>query len=85
MDDLKNSALPLRFVPSMVSTESIDQMIRAHQLKYIENVIEVEEEYKFNLMKFMEDSECLVDEEGKPIVTWKANKRGSRTFLMKGF
>ena len=50
----------------------------------IKQLSQVEEEYKFNLMKFMEDSECLIDEEGKTIVTWKENKRGSRTFLMKG-
>lgn len=45
---------------------------------------DVEEKYKFNIMQFMQDAECLVDEKGKPIVSWKANKRGSRTFLVKG-
>lgn len=50
----------------------------------IKQLSEVEEQYKFNIMQFMEDAECLVNEDGQPIVTWKANKRGSRTFLMKG-
>ena len=50
----------------------------------IKQLEEVEEQYKFNIMQFMEDAECLVNDEGKPIVTWKANKRGTRTFLMKG-
>jgi predicted phage-related endonuclease len=45
---------------------------------------EVEEKYKFNIMQFMQDAECLVNETGQPIVSWKANKRGSRTFLLKG-
>lgn len=45
---------------------------------------EIEDKYKFNIMQFMKDAECLVNETGQPIVTWKANKRGSRTFLMKG-
>lgn len=45
---------------------------------------EVEEKHKFNIMQFMKDAECLVNESGQPIITWKANKRGSRTFLMKG-
>jgi hypothetical protein len=43
-----------------------------------------EEQYKFNIMQFMQDAECLVDKEGRPIISWKANKRGSRTFLVKG-
>lgn len=50
----------------------------------IKALSEVEEKYKFNIMQFMQDAECLVDGEGKPIVSWKANKRGSRTFLLKG-
>lgn len=43
-----------------------------------------EEELRFNIMKHMKDAECLTDEEGNPLVTWKTNKRGSRTFLLKG-
>jgi putative phage-type endonuclease len=50
----------------------------------IKALSEVEEKYKFNIMQFMEDAECLTDVSGKPIITWKANKRGTRTFLMKG-
>jgi putative phage-type endonuclease len=50
----------------------------------IKQLSEVEEKYKFNIMQFMKDAECLINETGQPIVTWKANKRGSRTFLMKG-
>lgn len=50
----------------------------------IKQLNEVEEQFKFNIMQFMEDAECLVDDEGTPIVSWKTNKRGSRTFLVKG-
>lgn len=50
----------------------------------IKELSEIEEQYKFNIMQFMQDAECLVDNEGRPIVSWKANKRGTRTFLMKG-
>jgi hypothetical protein len=50
----------------------------------IKELTKDEERYKFNIMQFMKDSECLVDETGKHLVSWKANKRGSRTFLMKG-
>jgi putative phage-type endonuclease len=44
----------------------------------------IEEESRFKIMQYMEDNECLLDESGRPLVTWKANKRGSRTFLLKG-
>lgn len=50
----------------------------------IKQLSEVEDQYKFNIMQFMKDAECLVNDEGIPIISWKANKRGSRTFLMKG-
>lgn len=49
----------------------------------IKQLADIEEKFKFNIMQFMEDAECLVDGEGQPIVSWKANKRGSRTFLLK--
>lgn len=44
----------------------------------------IEEESRFNIMRYMEDNECLLDESGKPLITWKTNKKGSRTFLFKG-
>ncbi len=50
----------------------------------IKKFSDVEEQHKFNIMQFMQDAECLVDDNNKPIISWKANKRGSRTFLMKG-
>lgn len=50
----------------------------------IKQLSEVEDQYKFNIMQFMQDAEVLVNDEGTPIVSWKANKRGSRAFLMKG-
>lgn len=44
----------------------------------------IEEESRFNIMQHMNDAECLVDDSGRPLVTWKTNKKGSRTFLLKG-
>ncbi len=43
-----------------------------------------EEEAKFHIMGFMKDSECLVDANNRPVVTWKPNRKGSRMFLFKG-
>jgi len=50
----------------------------------IKELSEKEETYKFNIMRYMKDAECLADDEGRALVSWKANKRGSRTFLVKG-
>ena len=50
----------------------------------IKELSQIEEKYKFNIMEFMQDSECLTDQSGKPLVYWKSNKRGTRTFLVKG-
>jgi len=44
----------------------------------------IEEESRFKIMQYMENNECIVDEAGKPLITWKVNKKGSRTFLLKG-
>lgn len=51
----------------------------------IKQVNDLEDKYKFTIMQFMKDAECLTDATGRPLISWKANKRGSRTFLMKGF
>ena len=62
-----------------------DQVTSLSQTRLkIKQLSEIEEQYKFNIMQFMEDAECLTDESGKPIISWKANKKGSRTFLFKG-
>lgn len=44
---------------------------------------ELEGSHKFEIMKYMGNAECLTDLDDNPLCTWKANKRGSRTFLMK--
>jgi putative phage-type endonuclease len=50
----------------------------------IKELQEIEEQSRFTIMKYMNDCECLTNESGIPLVTWKTNKRGSRTFLLKG-
>ena len=39
---------------------------------------------KLNVMQYLEDSEYLLDENDSVLATWKTNKKGSRTFLLKG-
>jgi putative phage-type endonuclease len=51
------------------------------EIKYFQ---EMEEKTKFNVLNFMQDAEVLVDENGTYLASWKANKKGTRTFLIKG-
>lgn len=51
------------------------------QLKKLQ---EIENDYKFKIVNYMADAECLVDADGKPLATYKTSKKGSRTFLPKG-
>jgi putative phage-type endonuclease len=44
---------------------------------------EIEEESRFKIMEHMKDGETLINQEGRPLCTWKANKKGCRTFLLK--
>lgn len=68
-----------------INTDVAQQLTTLTKTRFqIKELSEVEEQYRFNIMQFMKDAECLVDESGKPVISWKANKRGTRTFLMKG-
>ena len=58
-------------------------MLGVHK-KTIKEHEKEEERHKFNVMQFMQDAETLLGEDGKPVVTWKANKKGSRVFSLKG-
>lgn len=51
----------------------------------IKELQEIEDSAKFNVMKYMEDSEILLSKDEKPMCTWKTNKKGQRTFLIKQF
>lgn len=68
-----------------INTDISEQLTKLSETRFkIKELSEVEEQYRFNIMQFMEDAECLTDASGRPIVSWKSNKRGSRTFLLKG-
>jgi putative phage-type endonuclease len=44
---------------------------------------EIEEQSKFEIMEYMKDCESIIDESEKVLCTWKTNKSGNRTFLLK--
>ncbi len=50
----------------------------------IKTLKEIEENSKFRIMEYMGDAECLVSDEEKPVIYWKANTNGSRVFRVKG-
>lgn len=43
----------------------------------------MEREAKFEIMQFMGNAEGIINENEDTLVTWKTNKRGHRTFLLK--
>jgi putative phage-type endonuclease len=68
-----------------INKEIMEQYSRFVGVKEkIKELTEQANKERFNILKFMEDTECLVDEWGNTIATAKINKRGTRTFLVKG-
>jgi putative phage-type endonuclease len=49
----------------------------------IKDLTSSEENNKIEIMKYMEDAECLLDHNENPVITWKTNKRGTRVFSIK--
>jgi len=68
-----------------IDTDTLQHLTKLTDVKLkFKELDAIEADAKFNITKYMEDAECLVDQDGKPLATWKENKRGSRTFLLKG-
>ena len=51
--------------------------------KTIKRLEEVKNQYKFEVIEFMQGADCLVDSEGVPLLTYREAKNGSRRFLLK--
>ncbi len=51
------------------------EIIKVHEAKL--------DKLKMQIMAFMKDADCIVDMDNVPLATWKQNKRGSRSFLIK--
>ena len=67
-------------VDSFINDKLCD--IKSVRLK-MKELKEIEDKSKLTIMEYMEDAECLVDECGRALVTWKSNKNNSRQFLIK--
>lgn len=68
-----------------INNDYLQQLTKMHEIRNkIKELNDVQEVIRFNIMAYMEDAECLSDSEGKPLITWKSNKKGSRVFLLKG-
>lgn len=77
-----------KHAPDKIKTINSDALQQLTSLREVRAKIKAldtaQEELRFNIMHYMEDAECLADSEGKPLVTWKANKKDSRVLLLKG-
>lgn len=85
INDLKlmyPSHKPEKLISADVEHEGLVSELRClkEQMKELQ---ELEEKHKFSLMNYMQDAECLTNPDGKPLVTWKTNRRGNRSFLIK--
>ena len=62
MESLKNTIDCSPYRSAIVTAESLDQLIKAHELKYVEKVLEVEEELKLvneNMDDFLAYDEAI--------------------------
>lgn len=56
----------------------------AQTKKQIKELERIEKEGQKEIMEYMQSAECITDDAGKPLVTWKATKNGYRRFALKG-
>ncbi len=52
-------------------------------MDFIKKCEDLNNKHKMALIELMKDAECLTDETGKPLLTLKADKKGTRRFLLK--
>lgn len=50
----------------------------------VKELEKIQEQGQIEIMKYMQSAECLTHETGKPLITWKSDKRGYRRFVFKG-
>ena len=82
--DLKTVKDGYQFNPSIVAPESVDQLIKAHELKYIENILEVDEENKLvrdNLDDFFDYPEEI---QKAALAAYEHTKRDPEYFTRPG-
>jgi len=64
--------------------ETLGALDKLTGIKKNEKLLKVQrQEQELVIQDYMKDSEFMVDEDGRVLVSWKANARGTRTFLVK--
>lgn len=84
INELAQTGEGCEFDPTLVSAESLAQLTKGHELKYVENIMEVEEEKKLaldNLDDFLEFSEEI---QAKAIKAYKSAKYDPEYFSREG-
>jgi putative phage-type endonuclease len=65
--------------------KTTNALIELQDLKAkIKNLEKSVDHYKMHIMSHMGVAEYLIEQEGEVVATWKANKKGVRTLLLKG-
>lgn len=68
-----------------ITTEIKERLDKLRDLKKAQKSLDNnEEEMKMAIIEYMQNAEAIVDALGKPLVTYKSNKKGARSFLIKG-
>lgn len=69
---------------TLINNQIKEELMQLSTVKSkIKDLESIEQDKKFQIMKFMGDSEALIQESGETLVTWKSNKKGGRTFIIK--
>lgn len=81
MKYLYKAALDKSIVCDMKSLDALDKLT---DIKKNEKLLKLQRlEQELVIQEYMQDSEFLTDNHGKVLVSWKANSKGTRTFLVK--
>lgn len=77
----KNSPNKSKIINTQVNQDLTSYKETKASIKDLESIAT---QSRFNILQYMEDCESLTDDSGKPLATWISNKKGIRTFLLKG-
>ena len=85
---IDDSRLKYREVNPDTSVRANDEMLACIETlsltkSKLKELDKIEKQAKMKVMEFMQHNECLVNESGQPLVSYKADARGNRRFLVK--
>jgi len=83
-EDMRYLYKPVLDKSIIYNMASLDAINKLSEIKQNESLLKSQRlEQELIIKTYMQDSEYMVDNDGKVLVSWKANNRGNRTFLIK--